>query len=495
MNTPSVSTPAVGGASARQSDRNSSESTAAAGGFAALLARLEPADTEAESALPASAAAGGVLQAEDIVDAEGPDPMLLAALGLSPLPPLPSANGPALPSADGWANPTPDGGDAPPLEAASVRTHTRPGAPQFPAAGVDAAARPLPAPTSTVPLTAAALNPLAASATTSSFSFDVVATVQALASGSIPVTAIGPANTLDDPLTDLPTLPGQPVAALDSRASALKPAALPSELAAASGPRRAAPAGQGDARQDTTPLPPALPPAAPRAAADFSSSQAAASTSSLAMAPDPALTVGTEAAPEAQLAGPGRADALLSIRRGALEANSGALPQAAAAGAERAELAASLRESLLPLSAALPVPRLEPGSPQFSATLGQQVVWMASQQVGRAELKLSPDELGPLEISLEMNGDEIRAEFASRSAEVRSLLETQVPRLRELLAEQGFSLADAQVGQERAAYQDAPQQREAFGGGQARVVDSEAERSTPTAAPLRARLGLVDDYA
>lgn len=141
--------------------------------------------------------------------------------------------------------------------------------------------------------------------------------------------------------------------------------------------------------------------------------------------------------------------------------------------------------------------RLEPGSPQFTSALGQQIAWMADQKIGRAELRLDPEELGPLEVSLELDGDEIRAEFSSRSAEVRSLLDSQVPKLRELLAEQGFSLADAQIGQERAAYQDTPQQREGFARDDAASGRSEGsgEAEPAPAVVTRSHNGLIDDFA
>lgn len=236
-------------------------------------------------------------------------------------------------------------------------------------------------------------------------------------------------------------------------------------------------------------------PASPRAAADFSQIPlpgqpiaGAAMTPSLALAP--------AATPDAMALSLAGADAepAAGLRRVAGE--TGFLLPTAPFGLERAEVGAAPRENLASLPPLLAGARLDPTTPQFSVALGQQMQWMASQQVGRAELRLDPEELGPLEIRLEMNGDEIRAEFSSRSAEVRSLLETQVPRLRELLAEQGFSLADAQVGQERAAYQDAPQQREAFAAREARAESAQVDaiESAPTA-PVRARQGLVDDFA
>lgn len=175
-----------------------------------------------------------------------------------------------------------------------------------------------------------------------------------------------------------------------------------------------------------------------------------------------------------------------------------------ASGAERGDLsstqfASALRESMTSLSSLHPAmpARLDPHSTGFTGVVAQQVAWQAETRIGRAEIRLEPEELGPIDIAVELDGDEIRAEFSSRSAEVRTLLESQVPKLRELLAEQGFSLADAQVGQERAAYSDAQAQREGFGrasGSDSHAQDVDSKASAPVIA-TRMRLGLVDDYA
>ena len=236
-------------------------------------------------------------------------------------------------------------------------------------------------------------------------------------------------------------------------------------------------------------------PASPRPAADFS----AGATQGHSLA-GTALPMGVALEPIAardaialSLAGTD-VESSASARR--VPGDTGFLLPTTPFGLERADLTASPRESLMTLPPLLGTARLDTASPQFSSALGQQMQWMATQQIGRAELRLDPEELGPLEIRLELNGDEIRAEFSSRSAEVRSLLETQVPRLRELLAEQGFSLADAQVGQERAAYQDAPQQREQFASREDSAEPARpdsAESSSATAA--RQRPGRVDDFA
>lgn len=482
MNATPVAAPAA--ASAARGTGVRTESSVAESGFAALFAQLEPSTSQTEPTALPSAAAQPVEQAETPAP-EGPDPALLAALGLAPLPP-------ALPGGDlglglGFGG------------AAIVQTQ----AGSALAAGAGLTAEPL----APLPSQGAVATP-----------YERLATAQ--------VGTEVPADTLlrhpragGDPAAVLP--PTTFSATTGDTGPRLSPAAIAAQLARAPATAAidgrfaaAATGGTADAADASAPT------AAQTLAGALAASAEALAAADTTAAPRPGANFSAAANPQAPgLTSPsaGAATALpageagielaglslrtdtgedaLSARTSPRSASTSVLQ--AALGMERAEFAASLRESLAPTLPVLPSARLEPGSPQFSATLGQQVVWMASQQVGRAELKLSPDELGPLEISLEMNGDEIRAEFASRSAEVRSLLETQVPRLRELLAEQGFNLADAQVGQERAAYQDAPQQREGFAQRSAANGGPEESGAAEAAAAvvIRRHHGLIDDFA
>ncbi|SFT55826.1 flagellar hook-length control protein FliK [Halomonas saccharevitans] len=89
-------------------------------------------------------------------------------------------------------------------------------------------------------------------------------------------------------------------------------------------------------------------------------------------------------------------------------------------------------------------------SPAWSQQLGQQMVRL-SQQGGeqRVELKLHPAELGPLSVSLKMGDHGAQAQFVSAHAQVRQALEQAIPQLREALAEQGISLGETSVGEQR----------------------------------------------
>jgi len=84
--------------------------------------------------------------------------------------------------------------------------------------------------------------------------------------------------------------------------------------------------------------------------------------------------------------------------------------------------------------------------PQFADALGSRLSWLAERHIGSAQISLSPAALGPLDVRVHVSGERVRAEFASNHAGVRDAITAHVPRLRELLAQRGFTLTDAQVG-------------------------------------------------
>lgn len=88
------------------------------------------------------------------------------------------------------------------------------------------------------------------------------------------------------------------------------------------------------------------------------------------------------------------------------------------------------------------------GTHGWSEEVGNRIVWMANRQEGRAELVLTPPQMGRIEVSLSITGDQASANFASTNPAVREALEAALPRLREVLADAGIQLGQAQVGAE-----------------------------------------------
>ncbi|MDN5753566.1 MAG: flagellar hook-length control protein FliK [Nitrosospira sp.] len=90
---------------------------------------------------------------------------------------------------------------------------------------------------------------------------------------------------------------------------------------------------------------------------------------------------------------------------------------------------------------------LEPrvGAAGWDNALGQKVLWMVSSQQQVAELNLNPPDLGPLQVVLSLSNDQASATFVSQHADVRQALEAALPRLKEMMAESGISLAETTV--------------------------------------------------
>ena len=140
-------------------------------------------------------------------------------------------------------------------------------------------------------------------------------------------------------------------------------------------------------------------------------------------------------------------------------------------------------------------------SQAWSNQLGQQLVQFARQGgEQRIEMRLNPAELGPLSVTLKMTEQGAQAQFLSAHAPVRQALEQAIPQLREALAEQGISLGEASVGEQR--QQDA----QTFAGGQSgqgqrgTTSDSDLDLAdsdtlTPATSATVALDGRVDLYA
>lgn len=87
-------------------------------------------------------------------------------------------------------------------------------------------------------------------------------------------------------------------------------------------------------------------------------------------------------------------------------------------------------------------------SPQWSNDVGNQVSWMVSRRESHADLVLNPPQLGRIEVSISLNGDQATANFVSPNADVRDALQGSLPRLREILADAGVFLGQANIGAE-----------------------------------------------
>jgi flagellar hook-length control protein FliK len=128
------------------------------------------------------------------------------------------------------------------------------------------------------------------------------------------------------------------------------------------------------------------------------------------------------------------------------------------------------------------------GGPAWADELGSRLTFMVEQGRHTASLRLSPEHLGPLEINIVVQDDQASVWFGAAHADTRAAIEHALPRLRELFASQGLSLADTGV------FHEAPRQQPQQAPGATTTTESEPS-GRDQAVAARVRLGLIDAYA
>lgn len=85
-------------------------------------------------------------------------------------------------------------------------------------------------------------------------------------------------------------------------------------------------------------------------------------------------------------------------------------------------------------------------SQNWAQDFSEKVVWLAKSDQQSAQININPPQLGPLQITLQINGDQANAVFASPHPEVRQAIEASLPELREMLSNAGINLGQADIG-------------------------------------------------
>ncbi|MEQ6342335.1 MAG: flagellar hook-length control protein FliK [Gammaproteobacteria bacterium] len=121
-----------------------------------------------------------------------------------------------------------------------------------------------------------------------------------------------------------------------------------------------------------------------------------------------------------------------------------ALPLAGVTGYAAAPLSSLQASSSAPapISTAITLPV---GADGWGQELGSRVQWLAHNNVQAAELRINPPHLGPIEIRIKVDGDQTSVSFSSQHVVTRDALEAAIPRLRDMLGDNGLNLANVNV--------------------------------------------------
>lgn len=139
--------------------------------------------------------------------------------------------------------------------------------------------------------------------------------------------------------------------------------------------------------------------------------------------------------------------------------------------------------------------------PRFSGALSERVQWLVREGIQSAELTLHPQDMGPIRIEMSIDGTAASIDFAATQADTRAAIEQSLPRLRDLLADQGLQLGGTKIGADTSR-QDNPGSRARQSGGTSRTATVDVPDATSDgvpvsgmSAPRRNAAGRIDLFA
>jgi hypothetical protein len=99
------------------------------------------------------------------------------------------------------------------------------------------------------------------------------------------------------------------------------------------------------------------------------------------------------------------------------------------------------------------------GSPEWQREFGSQVSVLVSRREPQAEIRLNPPQLGPVEVHIGLQADQVTLAFTATQPEARAAIENALPHLREMFAANGLALGNASVSAESSRQQSPPDTR------------------------------------
>ncbi len=118
--------------------------------------------------------------------------------------------------------------------------------------------------------------------------------------------------------------------------------------------------------------------------------------------------------------------------------------QAAAGQAQQQTRAEAAQQAQLPLQLTKEL---------ANEQVAEKVQMMMSKNLKNLDIRLDPPELGRMQIRMTMNNDLANVHFTVTNPQARDIIEQTLPRLREMLAQQGMQLADSSVQQQSSGQQ------------------------------------------
>lgn len=134
------------------------------------------------------------------------------------------------------------------------------------------------------------------------------------------------------------------------------------------------------------------------------------------------------------------------------------------------------------------------GSSGFAKELGQQVTWLSGQDVKQAQIRLNPQDLGPVDVKVSLDHGRVDVAFMTQHPAAATAVQQGLDQLHQMLGSQGLSLGHTSVGQHGAQQQFGESQGQPSGA-QTSGDAGDATENAPVTPLQRIAVGLVDAFA
>lgn len=135
-------------------------------------------------------------------------------------------------------------------------------------------------------------------------------------------------------------------------------------------------------------------------------------------------------------------------------------------------------------------PPLALSEPAAAQQIKDRVMVQIQHKLQTAEVQLHPEELGSMQIKLNLQQDQLSVQFVVQQGAAKEALEQQMPKLRELLEQQGIALSEGQVEQRQSR-----SQQEQHSGRHGNHAGAESELAAVQTVQMKVSDRMVDFYA
>lgn len=144
-----------------------------------------------------------------------------------------------------------------------------------------------------------------------------------------------------------------------------------------------------------------------------------------------------------------------------------------------------------------PVPLFDIPQPvdneQWVDMFSEHIVWFNQQGIKSALIKITPDDLGPLEINIKVVKDLTSVDIVSHSIQAKEILEQALPRLKDMMSVQGLDLAEVTIETDSNPQRSSKNTQEREVPTEPAALQPSAEEVTPLT--RRQTQGIVDYFA